>query len=151
MFTVRKIELILVIWYGNWDKSYAGIEKMEYLATHISKSNWYSPMRDYYFQKSLNSPKEYINGSVHFKKSYYDNYSSGKFLDNQDKIIQIIKHQLKGSPPDPNGLYFVFGSSDVVEKETSDTACGYHTFTNDLASYPTYYSYILVIFIIFKL
>jgi hypothetical protein len=140
--------LTVVIWYGNWEKSYAGIETMEYLAGHIGDSNWYSPMRDYYFQKSETSPKEYVKGAVHFKESYYDNYSSGKSL-GPFKVSQIIKHQLNGSLPDPNGLYFVIGSSDVAEKR-DDEACGWHTYTNDLASYPTYFSYLTVIFIIFN-
>jgi hypothetical protein len=142
--------LTVVIWYGNWEKSYAGIETMEYLAGHIGDSNWYSPMRDYYFQKSRRSPKDYVKGAVHFKRSYYDSYSSGSLLD-PFKVTQIIKHQLNGSLPDPNGLYFVIGSSDVKETASWGNACGYHSYTNDLASYPTYYSYLLVIFIIFYL
>ena len=117
---------------------------MEYLASHISDSNWYRPMREYYFQESEVSGKVYVNGSVHFQKSYFDNYSQGKSL-TFDSITLIIKNQLQGGSPDPNGIYFVFGSSDITEEITIEiNACGYHTYTSEIANYPTYLSYIIV-------
>ena len=126
---------------------------MEYLASHISDSNWYRPMRKYYFQESEVSGKVYVNGSVHFKKSYFDNYSHGKSLSEfQLTIPNIIKNQLKGSAPDPNGIYFVIGSDDITEEFTTEySACGYHTYTPEIAkNYSTYYSYLYVRLIKFK-
>lgn len=134
----------VVIWYGNWSDSSAGVETMEYLAHHISDSKWYSTMRDYYFQESKESEKKFVTGTVHFKKSYYDNYSQGNEIDISN-LETIIRAQLNGESPDPNGAYFVFGSSDIKESESSkNNACGYHTYTTNLADYPTYFSYIYV-------
>jgi hypothetical protein len=141
---------VYLIWYGNWNKTSSRIETIEHLAGHISDSKWYSPMRDYYFQESIFSEKVYVNGRVHFKKSYFDNYSHGKSL-MDDSLTLIIKNQLEGSAPDPNGIYFVIGSDDITEEFTTDySACGYHTYTPDLANYPTYYSYIYVSLCKFK-
>lgn len=136
----------LVIWYGNWSKTSPHIETMEHLAQHISNSTWYSSMRDYYFQESENSEKKYVNGTVHFKKSTFDNYSQGSDLD-LPKISEVIRKHLNGALPDPNGAYFVFGSTDIQEKESiNNDACGYHTYDDSLADYPTYLSYIYVIY-----
>ena len=138
----------IVIWYGDWAGKDSGIETIEYLADHISDSNWYTTLRDYYYQENLLSNKTFINGTAHFKKSYFDRYSAGSELNDPLKVEEIVKNQLAGDSPDPNGLYFIFGSPDIAEHYTSfENACGWHSYTHDLADYPTYYAYVQVIII----
>ena len=117
---------------------------MEHLAEHISDSKWYSTMADYYFQQDANSTNIYVNGTVRFKQSIFDQYSLGKNLSYSD-MGQIIENNLNGQAADPNGAYFIFGSPDIRESILdAESACGYHSYTEDLADYDTYFAYIQV-------
>ncbi len=115
---------IYYIWYGNWATDTTGVSILQDFATSIGESPYYTINTGYY-----NSSEKFVSKSVTFAGSTTDNYSQGSAaVIGQVRAINIVALAITSGrlPSDPNGVYFVLTSPDVVE---SSGFCGYHDHT----------------------
>ena len=115
---------IYYIWYGNWATDPTGVSILQDLATSIGESPYYAINTGYY-----NSSEKFVSKSVTFAGSTTDNYSQGPAaVIGQLRAVNIVTLAITSGrlPSDPNGVYFVLTSPDVVE---SSGFCGYHDHT----------------------
>ena len=116
---------IYYIWYGNWATDPTGVSILQDLATSIGESPYYAINTGYY-----NSSGMFVSKSVTFAGSTTDNYSQGPTaVIGQIRAENIVTLAITSGrlPSDPNGVYFVLTSPDVVE---SSGFCGYHDHTS---------------------
>ncbi len=115
---------IYYIWYGNWATDTTGMSILQDFATSIGESPYYAINTGYY-----DSSEKSVSKSVTFAGSTTDNYSQGPgAVIGQLRAVNIVALAITSGrlPSDPNGVYFVLTSSDVLE---SSGFCGYHDYT----------------------
>jgi hypothetical protein len=118
---------VYYIWYGNWSNNTA-TTILPFLAANIGGSAYFNINTTYY-----DGSGTHVSNSVAYRGSTTDNYSQGSSL-NDDAVRTIVTHAvLSGALPlDPNGIYFVLTSADVVETSgfCSLYCDGFHQYVN---------------------
>jgi len=133
---------IYVIWYGTWTSPCTATGTatpaiVNDLLKGIGGTNWYGINTRYYKQSTSGGVKTYVTPNVTWGGCTYDNMSLGNKLDSTtgNFTYNVVDNALTNSAltRDPNGLYFVFTSSDVTVRGFKSSFCGYHS-----ALSPTY-------------
>ncbi len=127
---------IYFIWYGGWgfpngkkgpsaSDSQTTVSLLNTFIAGLSTSTYEAINTTYYQGTSANS----VSGALTLAAYSTDNYSQGSRLsDSQVQAIVASAITNKRLPSDPNGVYFVFTSSDVAERSGFCTRyCGWHT------------------------
>lgn len=127
---------VYFIYYGRWPLK-SGQSTLEAFVKDINSASpdppsintprkWWAIALQYY--QIVNGVKSYVSNKVTFAKAVYDNYSLGKYL-NEDQVWAVVSSKIsKGLlPKDVNGVYFVLGSSDVSSVGFCTDNCGWHT------------------------
>jgi len=104
------IQDIYFIWYGDWAGRSADQLVLTDLASTIGNTPYLNIVRLY-----PDSRDSVATSSVVYGGSVTDNYSHGATLSDAD-IADILNQQFMSNalPDDPNGIYVVFSSPDVV-------------------------------------
>jgi len=134
---------IYVIWYGNWNSNSCSAESGKFstpailkdLFGHIGESDW-NKINTTYFQK-IRGVSTYVTPSVAYSGCVVDSGSQGLSLDAYDtsfntvgpQVSDVVNNALrtKKLPTDPNGVYFVLTSKDVVVADFMTLFCAYHS------------------------
>jgi hypothetical protein len=113
---------VYYIWYGNWTNNSATT-----ILTDLMRGFTGSPL--------FNTNTTYYNGSgqrvlnsINFVQSINDNYSLGTSLSDAN-ILSIVTNAITNGalPKDPNGVYFILTSADVIGTSGFGTNyCGWH-------------------------
>ena len=113
------------IWYGAWDVSAKSI--LTDFANSVGSSPYFN-IETSYFDGSNTA----VSNSVSYGGSAADGYSLGKSLSDADVETVVSNVLMSGSlPTDPNGVYFVLTSPDVMETSGFTTAyCSWHKWGN---------------------
>jgi len=124
---------VYFIWYGNWANNTA-TTILQFFAENIGGSGYFNINTTYY-----DGSGTHVSNSVVFEGSIIDDYSQGSSL-SDDAVRTIVRdaltngnpHQSGNLPLDPNGIYFVLTSADVVETSGFCTQyCnGFHRYAN---------------------
>ncbi len=112
---------IYYIYYGNWAAELLGRTILQDFASSIGGSPYYAINTGYYDFAARN-----VSDGVVFGGFTTDNYSQGlTAVIGEVRAQNIVSLAITGGglPNDPNGIYFVLTSPDVVE---SSGFCGYH-------------------------
>jgi sugar lactone lactonase YvrE len=116
---------VYFIWYGNWANNTA-TQLLPFFASNIGGSSYFNINTTYY-----DGNGNHVSNSVDYGGSTADDYSQGSSL-SDDAVRTIVTDALTdGSLPlDPNGIYFVLTSADVVETSgfCSQYCYGFHRY-----------------------
>ncbi len=134
---------VYVIWYGTWTNpcSATGDNSTPAIVNDFLKgvgaTPWYGINTRYYQQANAGAAKTYVTSTVNWGGCTYDNASLGTSIDaaTGTQSGDIVDAALTNNtlPRDPNGLYFVFTSSNINATGFLTSWCGYHSYLN-----PTY-------------
>ncbi len=109
---------VYFIWYGDWSGDLAGKTILRNFANSIGGSPHYAINTTYYDASS-----NFVSKSVTLAGEVNDSYSQGLIV-GQIAAVRIVSAAIAaGLPKDPNGVYFVLTSDDVIE---TSGYCGYH-------------------------
>lgn len=131
------------IWYGNWNVDTMYI--LEDLLSNMSSSQYFGITKSYYQTTIVDAStdanadaasvdggdKIYVSNSIVLAKVFHTGYTQGKSLIDPD-IVTIVTQTLSDNnlAPDPDGVYFVFTSADVIEGNVFSgfctDYCGWH-------------------------
>ena len=120
------------IWYGNWPATSAYPATPALLASFLNNDGG-SPY--FNINTTYNNGTTAVSNSVTFGGAAFIGYDNGKTtLSDTDVANEVARGiasgQLPSTVPDPNGVYFLFTSSDVRESSGFLTLyCGFHDFT----------------------
>jgi hypothetical protein len=122
---------VYFIWYGNWTNTTVPTILTDFI-NHIGGSAYFNINTSYYdFNKFVNGVKDPVVNRVTYGGSVYDNYSLGSSL-TDNNIANIVGFAIGGPdklPIDPNGVYFVLTSPDVIETSGFCSAyCAWHSY-----------------------
>ena len=136
---------IYFIWYGTWDGSDTPAMLVDF-ASHVGGSP-YMTINTLYGDGNGQRPRS----AVIFGGSADDVYSLGRHLTEADLVV-VVRRAIDNLllPQDPNGIYFVLGSSDVTVSNTGGTSlsctnyCGLHNATTASATdgTPIHYAFV---------
>ena len=117
---------VYIIWYGDWPEGTTQPILTGFLE-RLSGSPYWNIVTTYYDFKK-NGEINRVNNKVNLNGSIVDAYSFGNMISDNDVglIIQnpVTSHKL---PADPNGVYFLISSPDVVETSGFCTQyCAFH-------------------------
>jgi len=121
---------VYFIWYGNWANNTA-TTILPFFASNIGGSAYFNINTTYYDGNGT-----HVSNSVVYRGSIIDDYSQGSSL-SDDAVRNIVISALTGGNPhqsgtlplDPNGIYFVLTSADVVETSGfCSQYCGFHRY-----------------------
>jgi len=123
---------IYAIWYGNWNNNgnnnALGVQLLRYLLQNIGSTDYYKINIHYYG----GTPSLPITSSLVWGGEHNDTaYSFGIYLSDSD-IEWVVTNTISAGhlPYNPNGVYFLFTSSDVtLTSGFCTTYCGFHTNT----------------------
>ena len=118
------IQDIYFIWYGNWAGRGADQIVLTDLASTVGNTPYLDMVRLY-----PDSSGNGASSSVVYGGSVTDSYSHGANLSDAD-IADIVNQQLSSFalPDDPQGIYVVFSSPDVVATSGQDVSyCAMHS------------------------
>ncbi len=131
---------VYVIWYGTWTNPCAatGDNSTPAIVNDFLKgvgvTPWYGINTRYYQQANSTAPKTYVTSTVNWGGCTYDNASLGTSIDGATgtQSGDIVNAALTNNtlPRDPNGLYFVFTSSNINATGFLTSWCGYHSYLN---------------------
>lgn len=112
-----------VIWYGTWASGKQAI--IEDFLRGIGGTPRFNTNTSYYD----GSGRKVVN-SVTYAASTTDAYSQGSTNLSDGAILNVVSAAITGGglPADPNGVYFVFTSSDVTKSGFLTNYCGWHTY-----------------------
>lgn len=125
-----------VIWYGTWATGKQAI--IEDFLSSIGGTPRFNTNTSYYD----GSGRKVVN-SVTYVASTTDAYSQGSTNLSDGAILNVVSGAITGGklPADPNGVYFVFTSSDVTKSGFLTNYCGWHTYAT-IASKNIKYSFV---------
>lgn len=115
------------IWYGDWSGDPDASAILTTLAQGIGGTPYFNINTTY--RGLLNGRDTPVSNVVRFAGSASDNYSQGRYLAG-DAVARIVAGAIQAGklPADPDGVYFVLGSSDVSESGFCKSSCGWHGF-----------------------
>jgi hypothetical protein len=131
-FSGQALGDVYFIWYGNWANNTA-TTILPFFAANIGGSAYYNINTTYYDGNGT-----HVANSVAYGGSITDDYSQGSSL-SDDAVRTIVTVAITGGDPhqsgtlplDPNGIYFVLTSADVVETSGfCSLYCGFHQYGN---------------------
>ncbi|HTJ20781.1 MAG TPA: hypothetical protein VL383_00240 [Gemmatimonadaceae bacterium] len=120
---LRGSQDVYFIWYGGWANAVADQAVLTDLASSIGNTPYLNIVRLY--PDSSGTP---ATSSVIYGGSVTDYYSHGGVLSDAD-IGDIVARQLTSYalPPDPDGIFVVFASPDVIASSGQDVSyCALH-------------------------
>ena len=121
---------VYLIWYGNWSNNTEPDIVTDFVK-NIGGTAYFNINTSYYdFNKFGGGVKDPVVNRVNFAGSVYDNYSLGTNL-TDDNVAAVVGRHIGGPenfPVDPNGVYFVLTSKDVMEATFGTRFCGWHSY-----------------------
>jgi hypothetical protein len=118
------------IWYGDWSGNSA-TQILPDFAYHIGGSPYFN-INTTYYDYDKESEKEFVLNRVSFKGSIDDPYSLGGSLSDND-VQTVVANAIESRrlPVDPNGVYLVLTSADVMQQEFCVNFCAWHWSTTN--------------------
>jgi Phosphate-induced protein 1 conserved region len=132
---------VYLIWYGDWSKDTAAQTIVTDFISHLGGSPYTTVNTTYYDMEpgptGTNVVKDWVTTGIHYMGSTTDNYSRGSSIGDQDLATIIETPVLDGRlPADPNGVYFVITSADVIETSGFCTSyCAFHAYDSGAAAF----------------
>ncbi len=122
------------IWYGNWTNGPKPSDRqvsVGLINTLLGPSRGIGGSTYFDIATTYRDALGNVSGNVSTTGSMTNNYSRGKNISDAD-VATIVSSELSaGLSPDPNGIYFVLTSSDVMETSGFCTKyCGWHSHAN---------------------
>jgi hypothetical protein len=116
------------IWYGDWSAQAESTAILTIFAQSIGGSPYFDINTGYHGM--ANGRDAPVQNVVRFAGSTADSYSQGQNL-SSDATPAIVRNAIQGGklPADPNGVYIVLASPDVMESGFCKTSCGWHGYS----------------------
>ena len=112
------------IFYGNWTHKQEDL--ITYWGNHISSTKWWEIV----YLPDNNNQIAGKNG-VSVKMVVHSELTQGTTL-NRPTIVNVVLDNLNANkvPFDPDGVYFVLTSLDIVVSDQCGVSCGFHSFSS---------------------
>jgi hypothetical protein len=123
---------VYLIWYGNWSNNTEPSIVNDFVS-HIGGTAYFNMNTSYYdFNKFVRGVKDPVVNRVSYGGSAVDNYSLGTYL-TDNNVANVVGFAIGGPdklPIDPNGVYFVLTSKDVMQQSFGPIggSCAWHSY-----------------------
>jgi hypothetical protein len=116
---------VYTIWYGDWSNNTEPAIVTNFI-NHIGGTAYFN-MNTSYYDYNPGGQKDPVVNRVNNAGSVTDNYSLGTDLSNNNVAAVVGEALSSGTlPVDPNGVYFVLTSKDVLQQQFCVNACAWH-------------------------